>query len=186
MKNKFPRIFHSNLKIWQLKLSWNEIMGLDSSWVKRSLEWNSKNSSIDLRINITSCSKPTLWLLLHLLPPCSDFNNHPHRHSCLNVAVHSELLHLVWVLVTLLPLQYCVSLLFITEGVIPIPVVINVFYNNRDRYEEGKVSLIIILNSTLNAVLDNYLIRDSKHSVHQSHLFYIYLNCVLVASRVAV
>ena len=73
-------------------------------------------------------------LLLHLLPPVViliiTLIIIP---VILNVAVHSELLHLVWVLVTLLSLQDCVSLLFITGGVIPFPVFINV-YNNGVRY----------------------------------------------------
>ena len=60
----------------------------------------------------------------------------------LHVAVNSELLHLVWVLVTLLSLQDCVSLLFITGGVIP----------NKEGEEAQNCCGVIILNPTLNSV----------------------------------
>ena len=98
------------------------------------------------------CSKPTLRLLLHLLLPLGLIII---ILVSLHVAVHSELLHLVLVLVTLPPLQDCVSLLFLTGtgGVIPILVVINV-HNTRGtvtkRAKEDR--LVIVLNSKLNLV----------------------------------
>ena len=143
------------LRLWDTtQVKWNSLCQI---FVSKNTEF--KKSSIDLRIYITKLSflllpgevvvsktqwrvqspNPTLWLLLHLFPPVViliiTLIIIP---VILKVAVHSELLHLVWVLVTLLSLQDCVSLLFITGGVRSYPVFINV-YNNTQK-------VLILLN----------------------------------------
>ena len=99
----------------------------------------------------------------------------------LKVAVHSELLHLVWVLVTLLSLQDCVSILFITGGVRSYPVFINV-YNNTQKvlillniWSRGKITVFdaskrLYVHSTLKSITQIVgSNRSSRNAV--AHMF---------------
>ena len=101
--------------------------------------------------SVQTCSKPTLRLLLHLI---LLLGLNIIILVFLHVAVHSELLHLVWVVVTLLTLQDCVSFHFHSGGVTHHILVLlsSTFIRKGDSYEKGKGRLFIVLNSKLNSV----------------------------------